>query len=392
MPTVVALYTTRFRADRRRRFDLSNDRRRPSTGNLAGPPARWSSPVGTHCRGRREYQGFVKLRLVHGKGRSFLMPDVLIGVGELRYFLPSFFSPCVISFNVEPGKHVAELSLDVGSSRAAELERVVVRFRSEDRILAYEDGAQLYRCSFEGPRAIAHFAKGECRRGPGDDFLLRVFHHTTAANAAAIISSKELWSSPWNLAGTRRLSNVSYGYFTSLPTIRSEEDLRLVAMASDEVIQFQTTSDRIQEEVLSLKVYRGNTRDRTSALPFDVPCGAIAPSHLLLHPFVGREPAYYEVVGPEIVRVGVKPSAKLRLTGTEVGINRGDAKRFDYVVVGDAATVDGLAAPYAEEETRQIVHLEKLDVGMDLFDFWLQHQNSDQVTGRSFEPRQLQPF
>lgn len=366
--------------------------RRPYSGNLARAPVRWSLPCDARGSGRREYQGFIKLRLVHGEGRSFLMPDVLIGVGGLRYFLPSFFSPPVIGFEVEPGKHVADFSLDVGASRATQLERLFVRIRSEDRILVYEDGAQLYRCTFNGPRSIARFAKGVCRRGTGDDFLLRVYHHTTDANAASIMGSRELWSSPWNLAGTQRLTNVSYGYFTSLPSIGSEDDLRLVAMASDEVIRFQTTSGRLREEVLSLKVYRGNTGDRTSALPFDVPCAAIAPAHLLLHPCVGSEPAYYEVVGPEIVRVGVKPSARLRLTGTDVGIDPGDGKRFAYVVVGDASTVDGLAAPYAEEETRQIVHLEQLGAGTDLFEFWLKHRNTDQVTGRTFEPRKLEAF
>lgn len=311
-------------------------------GNLAGMPARWSPALRPGDPSRREYAGFVKVRLAHSEGRSYLIPDILIGVGGLRYFVPSFFSPPIIAFNVEPGKHLADFSMDVGAARSTRLSRLLVRIKSEDRVLTYDDGAQLYRCTFEGPRKIASFAKGECRPAPGGDFVIRVYHHTTAANAANIRASGELWSSAWNLAGTRRLANVAYCYFTTLPSIRSEEDLRLVAMASDETIQFQTTSGRPREEVVSLQVYRGSTRDRTAAMPFDIACASIAPAHLYLHPSVGTEPAYYEVVSPEIVRLGVIPSAKLLVSRTEVSMSAADAKGFDYVVLGNAGSADGL--------------------------------------------------
>src|SRR6266568_685002 len=91
--------------------------------------------------------------------------------------------------------------------------------------------SQLYQCTFEGPRSIAGFTTGLCRSMPSGDFALRIYHHTTRNNAASIASSGELWSSPWNLAGTRKLANVAYGYFTSLSRIKSEADLHLIAMA-----------------------------------------------------------------------------------------------------------------------------------------------------------------
>ena len=373
------------------REDLVNKGPSGPWPNLAGPPARWSHPVRKGSTGRREYEGFIKLRLGHSEGRSYLIPDLLIAVGGHRYFLPSFFSPPRLSFNVEPGKHVAVFDFDVGGARASELQRLHVSVRSEDRVFAYDDGAQLYRCSFNGPRGLASYAKGECRQSQAGAFLLRVYHHTTPANASSIKAGGELWSSAWNLAGTRRLTNVSYGYFTTLPRIQNEEDLRLIAMASDGLIQFQTTSERLREEVMSLTVYRGDTRDRTAALAFDLPCGLIAPPHLLLHPPVGAEPAYYEVVSPEIVRVGVVPSAKLRLAGSEVSVEAGNLKRFAYVIIGDAQSVAGLAAPYEEEETRQVTHLEQLGADIDFFTFWLTHQNTDQVSGRLIEPRRLAP-
>jgi hypothetical protein len=316
---------------------------------------------------------------------------VLIAVGGSRFFLPSFFSPPIILFNVDPGMHAAEFNMDVGGPRASRLERFVVHIKSEDRILSYEDGAQLYRCSFEAPRGITDFAKGECEQVGSGDFLLKLYHHTTPANAASIRKGGELWSSAWNLAGTRQLTNVAYGYFTTLPRITDEEDLRLIAMASDGTIQFQTTSNRLKEEVLYLTVYRGSTRDRTAAVHFKVPCMLIAPPHLYLHPPVGANPAYFEVVSPEIIRVGVVPAAKLRSDKSEVIVEDVDIKRFNYVIIGDAGTREGLAAPFNEEETRQITHLERLSVGTDLFDFWLAHANTDQVSDRVIEPRKLDP-
>lgn len=359
-------------------------------GNLAGPPSRRSYPINPGGRDRRQYTGFIKLRLGHSEGASYLLPDVLIAVDGLRFFLPSFFSAPRILFNVEEGKHIANFDLDVGSPRAIDLARLLVKVRPEDRILNYEDGALLYRCSFNGPRSLPRFASGLCHPTSNGDFSLRVFHHTTAANAANIRKSSELWSSPWNLAGTRKLANVAYGYFTNLPQIKSEGDLHLVAMSSNETIHLQTTSDRLVEETLALRVYRGNTQDRTVAIGLDVPCGIIAPAHLYFHPMTRTNPTYYEVIHPEIVRVGVNPSTNLQIIGTGIGVQKAELKRFDYVVRGDASTVEGLAAPYDEEETQQITHLEKLDSATDFFKFWLEHQNSDQTSGRVFEERKLQ--
>ncbi len=161
-------------------------------------------------------------------------------------------------------------------------------------------------------------------------------------------------------------------------------------MASDGIIRFQTTSNRPIEEVLSLTVYRGNTLDRTLSLGFDVPCEIIAPAHLYFHPNVGLNGAYYEIVGSEILRVGVKPAATLRISGHEVDVARTNIKPFDYVVLGNAGTLDGLAAPYNEEETKEVAHLEKLDSATDFFKFWWDNQNTDQVADRTFEARKLQ--
>jgi hypothetical protein len=325
---------------------------------------------------------------------------VLIGFGGAKFYLPSFFGPPQLSFNI-PGDRIATaagfstatFSMDVTAPRGITAARLSVTIRSDEHVLSYEDGAQLYRCTYAGPHnaRLAPLVAGNCARLSDGDFALEVFHHTTDDTVAKIVASGELWSGPCNLAGTAKLKNVAYTYFTSLPSIKDDSDLRRIAMSSDSIISYQTTSDRSLESVIDLPVYKGATADRKSTLTFDVPCQIIAPAHLLFHSYVHPNPAYYEIVGAEILRVAVNPGSKLAFTGKSVTASKTDLKHFTYVVEGDASTKEGLEAPMKEETTTQIAHLEKLDQGLDIFAFWQKHSNKDLFTGRVFEPRELQP-
>ena len=353
---------------------------------LAGPPERTSEqfdPVRA-----APHTGLLKLRLGHSANGTVLVPEQLFLEyhGSWCFHQVSFFGAPILGFNIGPGLHVATFNLDIGPPRAAQHTRVIAEIRSDGLIRRYDDGAQLYRCTIEGPASLANNPSGLARVLPDGDFALEVFHITSAAAAKAINSSGELWSSAWNLQGTCKLTNVAYAYLTSLPQICSEKDLRCIAMASDGVIRFQTTSTRPREEVLELKVYRESTTGRTDSIPVAVAAALIAPPHLLLHRPVG-DTAYYEVIGPEIYRIGLLPGASLRYIGGIAFASPDLLKRFSYIVVGDAAELAGLAAPYDEEETRQIMHLETLDK-LDFFEFWQAHANTDQM-GRPFEPREL---
>lgn len=359
--------------------------RAPFDPRLAGPPDRYSPAIG--MRGLNHFDGLVKLRLGHAAFGSILLPElILIKLAGWRFYQPSFFGPPVLGFNVEPGIHVARFSVDVGSPRETEPTRLIVEFRSDGLVRRYDDGSQLYRCVVEGPSRLVRYASGRCRPRADGDFDILLLHITNPAAFAGIRSSGELRSSRWNLQGTRELINVAYAYLTSLPSITSEEDLRRIAMSSDGAIRMQTTSNRAREETLVLSVYRENTKGRTARLPVTVASNLLAPPHLLIHRPLGDQ-AYYEVICPEIYRVGVQPGVSLGYASGTATIDSGELKRFDYVVVGDASTVEGLAAPFDEEETKEIVHTELLDTGTDLFDFWLAHQNSDQIPNRRPEPR-----
>ncbi|MBA4613887.1 hypothetical protein H1W37_19690 [Stappia taiwanensis] len=333
------------------------------------------------------HAGLVKLRLGHADFGSILIPELMfVRRSGWRFYQPSFFGPPILQFNVEPNIHVARLSIDIGSPRAADLTRLIVEFRSDGLVRRYDDGAQLYRCVIDGPKRLTRFASGTCRQRDDEDFDLRLFHITNPKAFAGIVGSKELHSSRWNLQGTRELSNVAYVYLTSLDAIKTEEDLRRIAMSSDGMIRFQTTSSRLREETLELTVYRENTTGRTARLQVNVASSLLAPPHLMIHRPLGDH-AYYEVTGPEIYRVGVQPGAALTYANGVGTIDEATLKRFEYVVVGDASSVEGLAAPYDEEETKQVVHVENLDDGLDLFEFWQTNQNSDQVSSRRPEPR-----
>lgn len=359
----------------------------PNDPRLAGPPVRRSAALSGDAE--RRFEGLVKLRLGHAAFGSMLLPELIfLERSSWHFFQPSFFGPPILGFNVGPDTHVARFSVDVGSPRATDLTRLIVEIRSDGLVKRYEDGSQLYRCFIDGPKGLTRSASGRCRQRADDDFDLRLYHITNPKAFSGIVTSGELRSSRWNLQGTRELGNVAYVYMTSLPSIESEEDLRRIAMSSDGVIRFQTTSSRAREEALELTVYRENTTGRTARLQVNLASNLLAPPHLLIHRPVADQP-YYEVVGPEIYRVGVHPGVALAYGN---GIATGDEasmKRFDYLVVGDASSIDGLAAPYDEEDTDQVVHLEKLNAGLDLFEFWLEHQNSDQVSSRNPEPRIL---
>jgi len=302
-----------------------------------------------------------------------------------HFYQPIFFDAPIFGFNIEPGVHIARFSIDVGGPREVSPTRLMIELRPEGFIRRYADGAQLYRCVIKGPRQLLNYASGRCRPREDGDFDIFLFHHTNPKACDSIKNGRELRSSRWNLQGTRELANVAYVYLTSLPSIVSEADLRRIAMSSNGVVSLQTTSDRFYEKELDLKVYRESTTGRTAKLPVTVSSDLLAPPHLLVHRPMANLP-YYEVIGSEIYRIGVQPGIALKYARRAVTTCAGALKRFDYLIVGDASSLDGLAAPYDEEETREVVHIEKL-TDCDLFDFWLAHPNSDQFSSHRPEPR-----
>ncbi|MBB5327487.1 hypothetical protein [Tunturiibacter gelidoferens] len=79
------------------------------------------------------------------------------------------------------------------------------------------------------------------------------------------------------------------------------------------------------------------------------------------------------------------PSSTLKLSGDIIEAASVETKQLDYIVVGDATTVDGLAAPYDEEETPYILKIERPDTGNNILDFWVKHANKDLYSVKNSE-------
>lgn len=351
-----------------------------------GVPERIAGPFRGDCA--KQLHGFVKFRLGHSRSGSVFVPEQVFieHSGEWAFYQTSFFGPPYLAFNVEPSLHCGLFNLDVGAPRTSAPTRLIVTVRSDELAKVYPDGARLYRCTLGAPEDIFDHRSGAARPLPDGDFALELFHVTNSAAATAIQKSRQLRSSAWNLQGTRKLKNVAYVYLTSLEEILDDQDLQRIGMSSNGFLAFQTTTAGPRERGIKIEVYRESTTGRTESLRVVVPSASLAPPHLLIHR--NAEEAYYEVVGPEIYRIGLIPGSSLLYENEKATVLCDIAKSFSYIVVGEAAEFAGLAAPYDEEETKQIMHLEQL-IENDPFEFWLDHANSDQMTARQFEPREL---
>ena len=79
----------------------------------------------------------------------------------------------------------------------------------------------------------------------------------------------------------------------------------------------------------------------------------------------------------------------LRFAAQTMDLASVDRKHVEYVVIGDATSVYGLAAPYDEEDTTFILKLERPESGSNILDFWFKHSNRDLYSGKVIE---LQSF
>lgn len=329
-----------------------------------------------HCRVLRPnaIDGYIKLKLVHAEATSLVVPDLLAADLEgMRWFQPKFFYGCRLSFL--DGFAAADIGIELSNGSLVDVTLTSARF-----IAALSDSSQVFRCLISPLGGAALVADATCSVDSSGDFLLDVFHHTTDEAATAIKSSGYFRGSRWNVQGTRELKNVEYAYFTSLPKIASEGDLTKIAMASSGRIALLRTNATSEREAIALKVYRQSTLDRTATVPVAVPASLVASAHIYRHAPT-RGAVYYEVCNPDIYRVGLLPGKMAPFHEGRVAVPDSDRKRFEYVVLGDADTHDGLLAPFDEEETKSLLHIE--ECGREsFFEFWRRHANSDQVSWR----------
>jgi hypothetical protein len=302
------------------------------------------------------------------------MPDVLFANGiRKKYYMPKFFQPNQIAFFGGGGMtDFCRLTIEL----IGQVDVEIVFFK-RGLLKECADHSFIYKCAFRqvDGKPLPKEAQGGWRRRRGR-FEISVFHHTNRVGEAGIKSSGEIWGSAWNIQGTSKLKNVAYAYFTSLPRIETLQHLREVAMAEDGIAHFLPTNAPMDAQfAYELQVYRQTTVDRDRALRFWLNVETVAPSHLWLHVPMS-EPAYYEIVLPRVLRVGVNPGRTIPFKGMALTIKPKDCKHFGYVIVGNADTQDGLFAPYREEETLSLAKIDEIPPGSEIIARWYEKQNT----------------
>lgn len=326
--------------------------------------------------GGKCHAGYIKCKLVHNQLYSLVIPDqIYVDVGGALYWIqPLYFMGNIIAKRDDG--IICRLHVDVSFG-----EPLSIEFKSDAVINRFDDGSLIYRCTINGPMPIHRYGTGPARIIDKTPFI-KLFHHTSEHSKRSIIRSGEFWSSSWNLQGTKKSTNISYLYLTSLPRIECIDDLVEIAMSSNGKIALRVDQNFSSEPDLVMKVYRESTINRTAAIPLWVDASLLSTQPVYRHALPG-EPVYYEVVAPFVHRLGVEPDTTIR-------INKGvlipaAKKNLAYAVVGDATTISGLEAPYDEEHTSEILKIEMISEPVDICEFWISNANSDQFSWKAVE-------
>lgn len=319
------------------------------------------------------YHGFLKCRLVHMEDKSFILPDVLmVNDEENGFYAAQFFHPSQIGwFGGDGSADFCRIHVEVLGQVDVE-----IAFFKTGVVKRCVDGSFIYQCAFR-PVATSGLppSQGVWRR-TDDKFELALYHHTTKGGASGIKESGHLRSSGWNIQGTQELKNIAYGYFTSIPKMENVMHLMEVAMAENgQALFLPTNAPNDAQFAFTLDVYARTAHEIEVPLRFWLDVELIAPNHLWLHAPHGSA-TYYEVVLPKVFRVGVEPGQILPISGAIIDMNPDDCRNFQYVIVGNGDTREGLLAPYHEEETLQIAKIDEASEGSEIIDRWYENRNT----------------
>lgn len=350
----------------------------------------YNNLFGTEPRGTSTHVGLVKCKLFHGPGASVIVPDVIfLGLEGKQWIQPlAFHAPLLMKSENEIW---CRIHVDISGGQ-----QIVVAFKASDYLTRFDDGSELFKCELQGPFNLMDHATGKSWLEDGTQPVLELFHHTKAESKDSILKGGYFRPSFYNIQGNKTLVNTGYTYFTPLDRIVHDEDLKRIAMASDGKIHlmvdgfeppkvlFPGWEDRYKNFILVLGVYRQSTLDRRHTITLGVDAAALAPSHLLMHTNQSLS-RYYEIASPFIHRVGMYSETQLGITNLRIRADNPAVKRFKHIVVGDATTLDGLAAPYDEENTKAIFKIEFITEGSNMLRFWMDNSNQDHFTGKTIQ-------
>lgn len=137
------------------------------------------------------WNGLIKLKLVHRRGASVLLPDVLVGGSEHQHWIqPQYFYAPILAL----GEGLASFTLaaldPTGDDDAGH--ECHVRFSAGDLVAHFADGSLLYRCRVESQLDAVDLSIGQSRLGADNRLELLCFHHTSGESLNAIQSSATL--------------------------------------------------------------------------------------------------------------------------------------------------------------------------------------------------------
>ena len=340
--------------------------------------------------------GWIKCRLLHGSGYSLIVPDqIFIDHEGLKWIQPLAFLPNRV-FKFNENEITGLLVVDISCGHT-----IHVRFSNDGLVRDLQDGSQLYRCEINGPEDLQKFATGEAEWGSLDVPYLRLYHHTTADTCPKILNSGLFRTTSYNIQGTaKRLKNVTYAYFTPLDEIRFDSDLKMIAMAVGGVIELMRDGfvppkllmpnwqEDYKDDILELSVYPCDLAKREAKLDVWIDASVLSPQHIYRHE--GNGPIYYEFPHRFIHRIGTLPNQVVEFDSNRRIHHQPGLKVFDYIVVGDCSTLDGLAAPYDEEDTTHMMKIDHMTGGRSILNYWFENANQDLYAGKQVEMQEFE--
>lgn len=323
------------------------------------------------------HEGFVKCKLIHSKGKSLIVPDLIyVMVDESNFEWIQFYSflPCMLT-KFSEDEFIGSFPVDIAFGHTLR-----ITITSEWHQYNLPDNSNLFKCRIEGPENLLDFTTGKGKIIDGNPFI-QLYHHTLPKFKTLIEECSYFKCSAWNYQGTKELSNFAYCYFTSLPKIIRSNDLKMIAMASDGKVHLIIDGT---DEIVEIEVYREDTSNRTATLNMLIDSTIIENNHLWEHKTNDGQ-VYYEKSHAFIYRVGVQNDTTIKFDNHRID-RQNNLKMLRYLVIGDARSKDGIIAPFDEEETEHIFKIELFpDNDTNLLKFWFDNGNTDLYSRKDIE-------
>ena len=345
------------------RYDLPNSH---LYNNIRG-----AKPIGD-----KVYEGFLKCKLVHNNMFSVIVPDLIYIMDDNENFfwfqLFSFLPNHLSKFTEEEIYGTIYVDIAWGNT-------LRITISNEGHVTNLRDSSNLFKCRINGPEDLMDYATGKGKMINNIPHI-NLFHHTTPSVKKLIEDSSSYKGSLWNYQGTKTLKNISYAYFTSLDEIKQQQDLVMIAMASDGEIPLLID---ITLELVKIPVYREDTTNRTATLSQYIDSSILMSNHIWMHTQDDGSYIYYEICSPFIFRVGLEINSFLPIVDEVITWTK-DTIISDHIVLGDSTTELGLIAPFDEEHTTHLFKIEPfLDNSTNILKFWFDNMNQDLYTNKN---------